>query len=109
MQATADGDLRVNSNGKTIGVFGASWLLVKLAGSQFPAGATRLQFLALCMLCGIGFTMSLFIATLAFEQAADGSLLLTEAKLGVIAGSLARAVLGMLWLRTASAPQIVKP
>ena len=61
------------------------------------------------MLCGIGFTMSLFIATLAFEQAADGQLLLTEAKLGVIAGSLASAVLGMVWLRAASVPQSIKP
>jgi NhaA family Na+:H+ antiporter len=78
--------------GKTIGVFGASWLLVKLAGSQFPAGATRLQFLALCMLCGIGFTMSLFIGGLAFDG--HGEALAVELKLGVLCGSVVSAVLG---------------
>ena len=53
--------------GKAVGVFGASWLIVKLAGASFPAGATLRQFFAVCLLCGVGFTMSLFIGGLAFE------------------------------------------
>jgi NhaA family Na+:H+ antiporter len=95
--------------GKPIGVMLASGAAVRLGLAQLPEGTSWRSVAGVGALCGIGFTMSLFIATLAFEQAADGSLLLTEAKLGVIAGSLASAVLGMLWLRTTSAPQIVKP
>jgi NhaA family Na+:H+ antiporter len=95
--------------GKPIGVMLASGAAVRLGVAQLPEGTSWRSIAGVGLLCGIGFTMSLFIATLAFEQAADGSLLLTEAKLGVIAGSLASAVLGMLWLRTASAPQYIKP
>jgi Na+:H+ antiporter, NhaA family len=84
--------------GKTIGVFSASYVMVKLGGAHWPSGASRLQFLATCVLCGIGFTMSLFIGTLAFEgQAAE---YMTQLKLGVLMGSLVAAVLGaglLLW------------
>ena len=58
--------------GKATGVFGASWLLIRTTGTQLPEGACWRQFLAICVLCGIGFTMSLFIGGLAFgEQAGD--------------------------------------
>ena len=95
--------------GKPIGVMLASGAAVRLGVAQLPEGTSWRSLAGVGMLCGIGFTMSLFIATLAFEQAADGQLLLTEAKLGVIAGSLASAVLGMVWLRAASVPQSIKP
>jgi NhaA family Na+:H+ antiporter len=79
--------------GKTIGVFGASWLLIRFTGGGLPEGAGWRQFLAVAVLCGIGFTMSLFIGGLAFSgQSAEYE---TQVKLGVIAGSLISAVIGV--------------
>lgn len=83
--------------GKAVGVFGASWLMVKLAGASLPAGASTRQFFGVCVLCGIGFTMSLFIGALAFEgQDAHYE---TALKLGVLGGSLVAGLLGtaLLW------------
>jgi Na+:H+ antiporter, NhaA family len=78
--------------GKTIGVFSASYGMVKLGGANWPSGASRMQFLAMCVLCGIGFTMSLFIGTLAFAgQAAE---YMTQLKLGVLMGSSVAALVG---------------
>ena len=78
--------------GKTVGVFGASWLMVRLAGAKWPSGAGRRQFVAMCVLCGIGFTMSLFIGGLAFEDLSANHQ--TQLKIGVLAGSLLAALLG---------------
>lgn len=89
--------------GKAIGVFGASWLVVRLAGASFPAGASLRQFFAVCLLCGIGFTMSLFIGTLAFEG--QGPRYETALKLGVLGGSLVSALLGVALLLSAPRPQ----
>ena len=87
--------------GKAVGVFGAAWLLVTLAGAAWPGGASRAQFFGVCLLCGVGFTMSLFIGALAFEgQAAAYE---TQVKLGVLAGSLVSGVLGTLVLLRAPA------
>ncbi len=85
--------------GKAIGVFGASWLLIRCTGSALPAGATWRQFLGVCVLCGIGFTMSLFIGGLAF--AGQGALFETQVKLGVLCGSLVAGVLGAALLLSA--------
>jgi Na+:H+ antiporter, NhaA family len=79
--------------GKATGVFGASWLLMRFGGAALPQGATRLQFFAVCVLCGIGFTMSLFIGGLAFEGL--GAEIETQLKLGVLVGSLLSALLGV--------------
>jgi Na+:H+ antiporter, NhaA family len=79
--------------GKVAGVFGASWLLMRFGGAALPQGATRLQFFAVCVLCGIGFTMSLFIGGLAFEGL--GAELETQLKLGVLVGSLLSALFGV--------------
>ncbi len=79
--------------GKAVGVFGASWLLMRFGGAAVPQGASRLQFFAVCVLCGIGFTMSLFIGGLAFEGL--GAELETQLKLGVLGGSLLSALLGV--------------
>ena len=84
--------------GKAIGVFGASWLLIRL-GSALPAGATWRQFFGVCVLCGIGFMMSLFIGGLAF--AGQGAAYETQVKLGVLLGSLAAGVLGAALLLSA--------
>jgi Na+:H+ antiporter, NhaA family len=82
--------------GKAVGVFGASVLLTRLAGSELPDGANRWQFFAVCVLCGVGFTMSLFIGGLAFEG--QGAGYETQVKLGVLLGSLIAGVLGTLIL-----------
>ncbi|TDP64098.1 Na+/H+ antiporter NhaA [Roseateles toxinivorans] len=78
--------------GKVIGVFGSSWLMIKLGWAARPAGATWTQFFGICVLCGIGFTMSLFIGGLAFVGLDAGYE--TSVKLGVLSGSLVAGVLG---------------
>ena len=82
--------------GKAVGVFGASWLLVRLADASLPAGASMRQFFGVCVLCGIGFTMSLFIGGLAF--AGQGGDYETQVKLGVLGGSLIAGLLGVTLL-----------
>ncbi len=88
--------------GKAIGVFGASWLLIKLGGARLPAGATTRQFFGVCVLCGVGFTMSLFIGGLAFEG--QGAGYETQLKIGVLGGSLLAAVLGSALLLRGGKP-----
>jgi Na+:H+ antiporter, NhaA family len=78
--------------GKMLGIYGSCWLLFRRGGAQLPAGANRRQFLGICALCGIGFTMSLFIGGLAFEGLADDYA--TRLRLGVIGGSLIAGTLG---------------
>nr|WP_316639742.1 Na+/H+ antiporter NhaA [uncultured Roseateles sp.] len=82
--------------GKVIGVFGSSWLMIKLGWAQRPAESTWQQFFGVCVLCGIGFTMSLFIGGLAFAGLDAGYE--TSVKLGVLSGSLLAGVLGALIL-----------
>jgi len=82
--------------GKAIGVFGASWLLMRLTGASLPARASTRQFFGVCVLCGIGFTMSLFIGGLAFTG--QDPIYETEVKLGVLGGSLIAGVLGSMLL-----------
>jgi NhaA family Na+:H+ antiporter len=84
--------------GKQAGIFGAILLAQRTGFAQPPKGAGPLQLWGLSLLCGIGFTMSLFIGALAFPAHAE---LIEEAKLGVLAGSLASALLGFLVLRLA--------
>jgi len=86
--------------GKAIGVFGSSWLLIRLGLGSKPEGANWLQFFGVCVLCGIGFTMSLFIGGLAFEGL-DASFE-THLKLGVLGGSLLSGVAGSWILMRAS-------
>jgi NhaA family Na+:H+ antiporter len=86
--------------GNQIGVLGFSWVAVKSGLAQLPAGVNWLQMYGVSMLCGIGFTMSLFISSLAFEQ--GGHDMLVDDRLGILAGSVAAAVLGYLVLRLTS-------
>ncbi|MBU7574793.1 MAG: Na+/H+ antiporter NhaA [Hydrogenophaga sp.] len=79
--------------GKPLGVVGASWLAVRLGLCQLPGGVTWSGVGLVGLLAGIGFTMSIFIATLAFDDAQ----LLGAAKLGVLLASLLAAVLGLSW------------
>lgn len=83
--------------GKQIGIFGVVWLAVKTGFASKPRGATWLQIYAVSILCGIGFTMSLFIGGLAFPSAE----LIDEAKLGTLAGSILAALVGYSLLRVA--------
>ncbi len=83
--------------GKPIGVFIAAWLVVRFGWARLPEGANWRAMLGVSVLCGIGFTMSLFIASLAFEGA--GSEYVVQTRLGVLFGSLVSAVVGLaiLW------------
>lgn len=84
--------------GKQFGIFSSIWLSVKLGIAQRPRGSTWIQVYGLAVLCGIGFTMSLFIGMLAFAGRPE---LVEEAKLGVMSGSLLSGLLGYLVLRLA--------
>lgn len=83
--------------GKQAGILAAIWLCDRLGISQRPGGATWGQLYGMCLLCGIGFTMSLFIGGLAFTD----PLLMEEVKIGVLGGSLLSAVAGYAVLRAA--------
>lgn len=81
--------------GKPLGIFSAIAVLVKIGAVDAPAGATTRQVFGLSILCGIGFTMSLFIAALAFGE---GSVQDSAAKVGILTGSLLAALGGWLVL-----------
>jgi NhaA family Na+:H+ antiporter len=87
--------------GKQIGIFAAVRLAVALGIAGRPRGATWLQIYGVALLCGIGFTMSLFIGGLAFP---GHPALAERAKIGTLAGSLLSAVAGYLLLRLAPSP-----
>ena len=84
--------------GKQIGIFGAVRLSVAFGFASRLRGATWLQVYAVAALCGIGFTMSLFIGALAFPH---DPALVEEAKIGILTGSLASALTGYMILRFA--------
>ena len=86
--------------GKQLGIFAAVRLCCSAGWARPPRGATWLQIYGVSLLCGIGFTMSLFIGSLAFPGRAD---LIEEAKIGILAGSLLSAIIGFLLLRVAPA------
>ena len=77
--------------GKQVGVFGAAWLASALKLGKRPTDASWLQLYGVALLCGVGFTMSLFIGVLAFPGAVDSPEQI-EVKLGVIGGSLLSAI-----------------
>ena len=80
--------------GKQIGIFGVCWLAIKTRIAKMPENATWAQLYGVSLLAGIGFTMSLFIGTLAFENA--DPILISQVKLGVLVGSLLSAVVGAI-------------
>jgi NhaA family Na+:H+ antiporter len=84
--------------GKQLGVLAAVVLATRTGLARLPAGATWLQMYGVSLLCGIGFTMSLFIGLLAFETAAQQE----ATKLGVLLGSVTCGVVGWLLLRFGS-------
>ncbi len=92
--------------GKPAGLFAATWLAVRLGIAQLPQGVTWRQIAGAGCLAGLGFTMSLFIATLGFEGAPE---LLAAAKLGILVASLAAGLIGYAALRLAASPAAPEP
>jgi Na+:H+ antiporter, NhaA family len=86
--------------GKQLGIFASVWLVVKLRLASRPKDASWAQVYGVSLLCGIGFTMSLFIGGLAFAGASKGD----AVKIGVLMGSLASALCGYVLLRFVAKP-----
>lgn len=84
--------------GKPVGVFGFSYISVKLGLAKLPDGINFKQIFAVAVLCGIGFTMSMFLASLAFNADA-GESVNTLSRLGILLGSTVSATLGYLFLK----------
>lgn len=87
--------------GKILGIIVFSWLGIKLRLTELPPGTRWVHMLGLGFLGGIGFTMSMFIASLAYQDA----VILNSAKIGILAGSLIAAVSGYLILRRTLVPR----
>ncbi len=85
--------------GKFLGIFTFSWLTVRLGLAPMPAHANWHMMASTAMLGGIGFTVSLFIATLSFDAAVPAqAALLDNAKLGIVGGSLIAGIIAFVWL-----------
>jgi Na+:H+ antiporter, NhaA family len=84
--------------GKTVGIFSASWLTVRTGVARYPAGMTQVHLLGVSMTAGIGFTVAIFVADLAFADAS----IIELAKLGIMLGSLVAALAGYAILRGTS-------
>ena len=83
--------------GKQLGIFGLCWLAIKLGMAKLPAGMSMMSLYGTAALCGIGFTMSLFIGSLAFEE--TGVDMFFDERLGIIVGSLVSGLVGFFILR----------
>ncbi len=83
--------------GKQVGVFSLCWLAVTLKLTSLPNGMSWSTLYGTAALCGIGFTMSLFIGSLAFEE--TGVNLIFDERLGIILGSLVSGFVGYMVLR----------
>ncbi|MDA9049833.1 Na+/H+ antiporter NhaA [Pseudomonadales bacterium] len=88
--------------GNQVGVMGFCWVAIKLGLARLPSGANWLHMYGISCLCGIGFTMSLFISSLAFEASGSGTMI--NDRLGILVGSMAAALLGFVVLKLAGRP-----
>ncbi len=84
--------------GKQIGIFSFSYLAVKLGWASLPAKVTWKQIYGVSMLCGIGFTMSLFISMLAFDSPSA----IVQSKIGIFSASIIAGLMGYFWIRFTS-------
>ena len=82
--------------GKVLGIFGISWLAIKLKIAKLPKNSSMSQIFGVAFLGGIGFTMSIFVADLAFMDNPD---LIFQAKVGILAASLFAGLFGFFWLK----------
>ena len=89
--------------GKQIGIFLLAALAIRMGLAKLPEGSNWAQLYGVALLCGIGFTMSLFIGNLAF---AGSSHLIDEVKVGVLIGSTLAAIGGVMILRRSAVPAI---
>jgi len=85
--------------GKVIGIFGVSWLAIKMKIAKLPQNSSMSQIFGVAFLGGIGFTMSIFVADLAFVGNAE---LIFQAKVGILGASLFAGLFGYFWLKLAS-------
>ena len=88
--------------GKTVGIFGATWLACKVGIAHYPEHMTTKNLFGLSIFGGIGFTVALFLATLAFDPSVvgpTGGQLLNEAKMGVLVGSLLSGIAAYFTLK----------
>jgi len=83
--------------GKMVGVFGFSWIAIKLRLGKLPEGINWMNIYGISALCGIGFTMSLFISGLAAEEIGTGEMV--DDRLGILLGSSISALIGYLVLK----------
>ena len=83
--------------GKQIGIFGLCWLAIKMKFAQLPHGMNWASLYGTAALCGIGFTMSLFIGSLAFEETKVN--MIFDERLGIVIGSLISGIVGFLILK----------
>ena len=82
-----------------LGVFAFSWVAIKCRIVQLPEGSNWKAFTSVCMVCGIGLTVSIFIADLSYASLGESGLhLLNQAKLGILCGSFISAIVGCLLL-----------
>lgn len=84
--------------GKFVGVFSFSWVAIKSGLVSLPKGSDWRSFASVCMLCGIGLTVSIFIADLSYASLQGGGDVLGQAKLGILCGSLLSAIVGIYLL-----------
>jgi NhaA family Na+:H+ antiporter len=83
--------------GKQLGVFVCCWLVISLGLARLPDGMNWKTLYGVGILCGVGFTMSLFVGGLAFEQSGSGNLM--DDRLGILVGSLLSGLVGYIYLR----------
>ncbi|WP_456380355.1 Na+/H+ antiporter NhaA [Hydrogenimonas sp.] len=91
--------------GKQIGIFLFSWIAIKLGLGSLPSGVTWRHLYGLAVLGGVGFTMSLFIGSLAFECSGEACLSMVDERMGILIGSLLSGMVGYLLLRAAPAKE----
>jgi len=82
--------------GKVLGIFGVAWIAIKLKIAKLPEGSTMSQIFGVAFLGGIGFTMSIFVADLAFVNNEE---LIFQAKIGILVASLFAGLFGFFWLK----------
>ena len=84
--------------GKQVGIFGLCWLAIKMKWAAMPENSNWISLYGVAALCGIGFTMSLFIGSLAYEETQFN--MIFDERLGIIVGSLISALIGFFVLKT---------
>ncbi len=92
--------------GKQVGVFGLCWLAIKLNLTRLPNGMSWASLYGTAALCGVGFTMSLFIGSLAFDE--TGSVMMVDERIGIVLGSLISGFVGYMVLRASLSPATEK-